>query len=248
MAPTAGNVTGMDSSAPAPGADGGSRPIAAGSSAPDDPTGWFEKLYAEAGQGRAVVPWDREVPNPLLIEWLANHPLEAQGKRAVVVGCGLGNDAELIAARGFDTVAFDISPTALELARRRYPDSRVDYRQADLLDLPADWHQAFDLVVECITVQALPPRLHQQAAAAVASLCGVGGLLVVISGARVGDSVPAGPPWPLTGDELTWFAVDGVERAVVETVPVGAGQIRWRAEFRRPDPARDTDRTDAHWM
>jgi SAM-dependent methyltransferase len=213
-----------------------------------DATAWFETLYAEAAAGDRSVPWDRDYPNPLLVEWLASHPLDAAGKRAVVVGCGLGNDAELIAARGFDTTAFDIAPTALELARDRYPDSPVHYRQADLLDLPADWHQAYDLVIESITVQALPPDLHEQAAAGVASLVGVGGLLVVISGARVGDEVPDGPPWPLTGDELGYFAVDGVERAVVETVPVGDGRIRWRAEFRRPDPEHDEDKTRSHWL
>ncbi|QDP95856.1 class I SAM-dependent methyltransferase [Microlunatus elymi] len=219
-----------------------------------EPTGWFEPLYAAARRGDAVVPWDREVPNPLLVEWLANHPLEAAGQRAIVIGCGYGNDAELIAARGFETTAFDVSATAVELARQRYPDSEVDYRQADLLSLPEEWRQQFDLVIECITVQALPPDLHETAAAAVASLCGVGGLIVVISGARVGDQVPDGPPWPLTGDELGYFAVDGVERAVVETIPVkeagppGDSRIRWRAEFRRPDPVHDKDRTDTHWL
>lgn len=213
-----------------------------------DPTGWFEKLYVEADRGDAVVPWDREVPNPLLIEWLANHPLESAGKRAAVVGCGLGNDAELIAGRGFATTAFDIAPTAIELAHRRYPDSVVDYRRADLLDLPADWVGSFDLVIESFTVQALPPDLHARAAAAVASLCTVGGLLVVIAHARVGEPEPDGPPWPLTGEELALFAVDGVERAVVETVPAGGGAIRWRAEYRRPDPVNDKDRTEQHWL
>ena len=213
-----------------------------------DPTGWFEPLYAEAAAGGATIPWDRDVPNPLLVEWLANHPLETAGKRAAVVGCGLGNDAELIAARGFDTTAFDISPTALDLARRRYPDSPVHYEQADLLALPEQWQQAYDLVIECITVQSLPQELHEHAAAAVASLIGIGGLLVVISGARVTADIPDGPPWPLTGDELGWFAVGGVERAVVETVPVGDGRIRWRAEFRRPDPEHDEDKTTSHWL
>lgn len=219
---------------------------AVGSSA--GPTGWFEPLYAEAAAGGATVPWDRDIPNPLLVEWLANHPLDSEGKRAAVVGCGLGNDAELIAARGFRTTAFDISPTALELARRRYPDSVVQYEQADLFALPEDWQQAYDLVVECITVQALPTELHERAGAAIASLVGVGGLLIVISGAWVGDGVPDGPPWPLTGAELGWFAVGGVERAVVETVPVGDGRIRWRAEYRRPDPEHDEDKTHSHWL
>lgn len=213
----------------------------------DSPTGWFEPLYAAAGP-HGDVPWDRGSPNPLLIEWLANHPLESDGKRAIVIGCGRGNDAELIAARGFDTTAFDISASAIEQARQRYPDSTVHYRQADLFDLPQSWQRSFDLVVESITVQSLPPRWHPEAAAAIAALCGVGGLLVVISGAQIGDQEVSGPPWPLTADELEHFATDGVERAVIETVPAAGGSIRWRAEFRRPDPARDEDRTQSHWL
>jgi hypothetical protein len=238
----------MSTPADRPAPDAASRRLAGDSLSQGDPTGWFERLYAEAGRGRATVPWDREMPNPLLVEWLANHPLDADGKEAVVVGSGLGNDAELIAARGFRTTAFDISGTAIELARQRYPGSVVDYRQADLLDLPDDWRGRFDLVVECITVQSLPPELHQQAAGAIASLCGIGALLVVIAAAQVDDEPPDGPPWPLTGSELGYFAVGGVERAVIETVPTAGGGMRWRAEFRRPDPQHDPDRTDAHWL
>lgn len=233
---------------PVPDGDADVRRIRQAVGAAAEPTGWFEPLYAEAASGAATVPWDRDAPNPLLVEWLANHPLDADGKRAAVVGCGLGNDAELIAARGFDTLAFDISPTALELARRRYPDSVVRYEQADLFALPSEWQQAYDLVVESFTVQSLPPQLHERAAAAAASLVGIGGLLVVIAFARPGDQVPDGPPWPLTGDELGYFAVGGVERAVVETVPVGDGRIRWRAEYRRPDPEHDEDKTHSHWL
>ena len=28
-----------------------------------DATGWFERLYAEAADGQAIVPWDRGAPN-----------------------------------------------------------------------------------------------------------------------------------------------------------------------------------------
>lgn len=214
----------------------------------DAAVAWFEPLYSATARGEGRPPWDRDVPQPLLVEWLANHPLESAGRRAAVVGCGTGNDAELIAARGFRTTAFDVSATALDLARDRYPDSVVDYRRADLFDLPPDWPGSFDLVIESFTVQALPPRLHRRAAAAIASLCSVGGLLVVIAFARTDDAEPDGPPWPLAAEELSYFAVDGVERAVVETVPAGDGTIRWRAEFRRPDPVNDKDRSLQHWL
>lgn len=226
------------------------------------PMDWFEDLYAAAGAGDAVVPWDRDAPHPLLVEWLANRQLDTDGKRAIVVGCGRGNDAELIAARGWDTTAFDISHSAVDQARERYPESPVTYRAADLLDLPQEWLHSFDLVFESLTVQSMPPRLHHQAAEAVASLTGIGGLLVVIASmadpqqptdgsehsAAEQDQLTTGPPWPLTADEIGHFAADGVERSVVETVPGPGGQLRWRAEFRRPDPEHDPDRTHQHWL
>jgi SAM-dependent methyltransferase len=226
------------------------------------PTAWFDQLYAAADDGQAVVPWDRHAPHPLLFEWLANHPIDAAGKKAIVVGCGYGNDAELIAARGFETWAFDISPSAVDQARKRYPDSVVCYQAADLLDLPADWRHGFDLVVESLTVQSMPPELHRRAAAAVASLVGIGGLLVVISGMaadtestgaspdQASSQAPrsTGPPWPLTADEIGYFATGGVERSTIETVPGPTGGIRWRAEFRRPDPEHDQDKSLQHWL
>jgi hypothetical protein len=224
------------------------RQLAAEATSGGEPLGWFEQLYREVAAGRGSAPWDREVPNPLLVEWLANHPIEPDGKQALVIGSGLGNDAELIAARGFATTAFDIAPSAVDLAHRRYPDSSVDYRVADLFDPPADWRHRFDLVVECLTVPALPPRLHGPAAESAASFCAVGGLMIVIGFAATEDQPVDGPPWPLTTEDLGHFATGGVERAVIESVPGPTGGMWWRAEFRRPDPERDEDRTGAHWL
>jgi hypothetical protein len=75
--------------------------LAAESLAQGDPTGWFERLYAEAAAGAAIVPWDQDEPNPLLAEWTARHPPDGAGRRALVVGCGFGRDAEHLAALGF---------------------------------------------------------------------------------------------------------------------------------------------------
>lgn len=192
-----------------------------------DPTGWFERLYAEAARGTAVVPWDRGAPSALLTEWAQG--IGGDGRRAVVVGCGPGRDAEFIASLGFDTLAFDIAPSAIETARSRHTGSRVDYRVADLLALPREWHQAFDLVVESQNVQSLPPDLHAAAAQAVASLVAPGGTLLVLAAA--GDGAADGPPWPLTAAELDGFAVEGVHEVERELLP---GDVaRWRAVFRR---------------
>jgi len=204
----------------------------------DDPTGWFEPLYARAQAGEATVPWDRGEANPLLAEWSGAQRIAGDGRRAVVVGSGLGDDAEHVAALGFATVAFDIAPTAIAVARRRFPESRVDYVTADLLEPPPDWDRAFALVVESITVQALPEALHAPASAAVAALVAPGGTLLVLSGAREPDEPADGPPWPLTRAEVDAFATDGLRPVRVEELRRAGdpGYHRWRAEFvRSPD-------------
>jgi SAM-dependent methyltransferase len=208
--------------------------LSAASLAAGDPTGWFEKLYAEASTGRADVPWDRPEPTALLSDWAREGGgLSGDGRRALVVGCGPGRDAEFVAGLGFATTAFDISPTAIEVARARHPDSPVDYQVADLLDLPAAWRHGFDLVVECNNVQALPRSLRPRATAAVASLVAPGGTLLVVAAAATGWG-DEGPPWPLTRDELAGFATDGLtEESVREIAAEGDPLVvRWRAVFR----------------
>jgi SAM-dependent methyltransferase len=194
-------------------------------------TAWFERLYAAAEAGEAEVPWHRGGPNPFVEQWVRERAPDGAGRSALVIGTALGDDAELLAARGFAVTAFDISPTAIEGARRRFPDSTVDYRVADLLDLPAGWRGAFDLVAEAITVQALPLTLRDRAIDAIASTVAPGGTLVVVSGIHDGDGPREGPPWELTREELDRF-----ERTL-RPVDVGVARIgaeaRWRAEYTR---------------
>ena len=210
--------------------------LAARSIADGDPTGWFDRLYEAGAAGAVSMPWNRRTPHPLLTPWLPG--LDGRGRRAVVVGCGLGADAEHIAARGYHTVAFDISETAIRAARRRYPNSVVQYQTADLLDLPAAWMRTFDLVVEVITVQALPDPPRRAAIVNVGRLVAAGGTLLVIAARRdPGGTDATGPPWPLTREEIDAFATDGLDSVRIEQVADrrDSDNTRWRAEFRRPD-------------
>jgi SAM-dependent methyltransferase len=208
--------------------------LAALALAAGDPTGWFNRLYDEASNGGVEMPWDRSEPNPMLAAWVNAVGLDGAGRRAVVVGCGLGADAELLASVGFTTTAFDISPAAVGIARSRRPDSPVDYRVANLLDLPDSLLGAFDLVVENYTVQALPLSLRSDATAGVRSLVAPGGTLLVIMVARDdADDVPAGPPWPLTRAEIDEFGAGALTQRRVEYLPEAEGRDHWRAEFTR---------------
>jgi pimeloyl-ACP methyl ester carboxylesterase len=188
-----------------------------------DPTGWFDRLYSAGVAGEVPMPWDRSHAAPPLVDWAKDRVFEPG--RAVVVGAGLGADAEYLAGLGFATTAFDISPTAVEVASGRHPGSTVDYVVADLLDAPPEWAGAFDLVAELFTVQAIP-RTHRKAAtAAVRRLVAPGGTLLVVASPGNGDE--SGPPWPLTREEIEAFAGDGVEVVRIEKLD------HWRAEFRR---------------
>ena len=210
------------------------RALAGASLAADDPTGWFDHLYAAADRGDAVVPWDRGAPHFLLVQWAEDNGVRGDGGRAVVVGCGLGLDAEYVAGLGFDTVAFDIAPTGVAAARSRHPHSPVDYRVADLLALPDEWLHAFDLVVESLTVQSLPVALRERATAAVAGLVAPGGSLLVIAADRDDGSPGHGPPWPLTRTQVDAFAGGGLQTVRVEDLRDATQPTvrRWRAEFR----------------
>ncbi|QIS15069.1 class I SAM-dependent methyltransferase [Nocardia arthritidis] len=208
-------------------ADAAARELAAGFVTRDDPTGWFEPLYAAAANGQATVPWDRDVPNQLLVEWFERRAAAGSG-RALVIGCGYGTDAEYVAAQGFRTTAFDISETAIRGAAQRHPGSPVEYVVADLLDPPAAWTGAFDLVVESITVQSMPLSVREPAIANVGRMVAPAGELVVIAGIRAEGATADGPPWPLTRTELESFGSDGLRAVEIEQV---AEVNRWRATF-----------------
>ncbi len=204
--------------------------LSAASYADRDPTGWFERLYAESENGGAIVPWDRTAANPLVSEWASGR--DGSGRSAVVVGCGLGRDAELLAALGYATTGFDLSATAIRLAQQRHRDSAVRYEVADLLEPPRKYLAAFDLVVESYTVQSVPDPLRSRLIAAVPRLVAPGGTLLVVAARGAGHATD-GPPFPLTRAEVDAFAVAGLSPVRVESLVDAEGKDRWRAQFVR---------------
>jgi len=186
------------------------RELAAEYIARGDPTGWFERLYQEAEQGKSIVPWAELRPSPNLVEFWKCHAVPSAGKKALTIGCGLGDDAEQLADWGFSTTAFDVSESAIQACRRRFRDSRVEYVAADLLQPPDSWLRSFDFVFESNTLQVLPPELRARAMDQAAGFVSEGGWLLVIARARE-ESDPRGEmPWPLTRRELNHFTEIGL--------------------------------------
>ena len=216
--------------------DAAANRLADAAGAAGEPTGWFEELWSAAVRDEVDMPWDRTAAYPPVTAF-ADGAGDAAGRRAVVVGAGLGADAELLAARGYATVAFDLAPSAVELARSRHPGTTVDYRVADLLDLPADLVGGFDLVVDVFTVQALPRTLRGRAVGGVRSLLAPGAdLLAVQFVLPEGADPDVGPPWLLTRDEAESFASGEVEQVSLSQGPHPLrpdGPRTWVGHFHR---------------
>jgi ubiquinone/menaquinone biosynthesis C-methylase UbiE len=181
-----------------------------------DHLGWFEALYSEANADPEVIPWaDLEV-NPNLTQWLDMHQPEGLGKKALVIGGGLGDDAEELAKRQFRVTAFDISSTAIAWCRNRFPKTDVTYAVADLFAPPETWNSRFDLVLESYTLQVLPPAYRPLAMRACCKFVAPGGILLVISRGRDASADPGSMPWPLTRKEFRTFEEGGLREVSFE--------------------------------
>jgi SAM-dependent methyltransferase len=211
------------------------RELARKSIARGDLTGWFERLYSESERDGFPISWVDLAPNPYLFEWLRGRAAPPEG-RALVVGCGYGDDAELLAEAGFDVVAFDVSPTAIGRCRSRFPDSRVDYLVADVLEPSAEWTGTFDFVFEAYTVQVLPGEARAACARFVARTVAPKGTLLVVARSRLPEDPEGLMPWPLTRAELDAFLIPGLRLSnLTELVEPGDPPVpRFVAEFERP--------------
>ncbi|EDX77272.1 Thiopurine S-methyltransferase superfamily [Coleofasciculus chthonoplastes PCC 7420] len=200
-----------------------------------DPSGWFDRLYSQANRDPDQVPWARLKPHPYFQDWLNKNQPQGNHRSALVIGCGLGDDAEALARVGFNVTAFDISPTAIAWCQQRFPNSPVSYVVADLFALDPAWRHQFDLVLECRNIQALPLNVRSTVIDAIAALVAIEGILLLITRFRQTEAEPDGPPWALSNQELAQFQDLGLEEvqrdSFIEAENPSVQQLR--IEYRR---------------
>ena len=210
----------------------------------------FDEIYAQAGADLNAIPWAALAPQPALVAWLDRQDRHsspalqdrrsppgrhgqpdppAPERTALIVACGLGDDAEEVSRRGYRVTAFDLVPAAIEHCRERFPGLAVSYQVADLFQLPDGWSRAFDLVVEIRTLQSLPLAQRADAAAIIAGTMRPGGRLFVHGLGREDGDPPGSRPWPLSRRELGAFTAAGLRET--EWIDEAAGSTSGRRTF-----------------
>ncbi|MDQ2746711.1 MAG: class I SAM-dependent methyltransferase [Acidobacteriota bacterium] len=177
-----------------------------------DALGWFDALYREANGDNERIPWADLEPNKFLRRFAEQTNLQGNNRNALVVGCGLGDDAKFLHDLGFRVTAFDISPTAIEWARKIHAGTDIKFFTADLLDTPNEWFQAFEFVLEVYTIQPLPLEIRPRVIDAIANFVQLNGELVVVTRGREDDEIPPEMPWALSKKDLSRFETNGFFR------------------------------------
>lgn len=202
----------------------------------DQPSNWFEPLYSGSDKDGGGVPWANMKTHPSFANWLSQNPQDGDGKLALVVGCGMGDDAIELESLGYHVTAFDVSATAIEYCKERFPHSNVDFEQSDLLADQTQWLRKFDFVLEIFTIQALPPKYEKELIQNISNFVASGGQLLVIADVgREERSFESGPPWLLTPEHIDSFVSCGlrVQGKVVEKNPLNDSEGIYVTTFNR---------------
>jgi len=162
---------------------------------------WFDDLYSQHKDNHENIPWAKLEVNPLLKSYL-DEEKEHEGK-ALVIGCGLGDDARALALAGYEVLAIDVSQNALALADKRFPDSQIVFEKQDIFDMPQKYHEHFDFVFEAFTIQSLPIEFREKMIKAVADTVAIHGKLLLVAHKK--KLTVSGPPWPLKKEEVDLF-------------------------------------------
>ncbi len=151
-------------------------------------------------------PWDLGRPHPELERRLAEDPgLGGPVGTAVVPGCGRGHDALALARAGWDVVAVDVAPSAVDLAREALAPLGGRVVHADALAVGPDdlgLDRPADLVLDHTLFCAVPLGRRAEIGGLCDRVLGPGGRLVSIVFPIGRDHGDGGPPWGMAPDHV----------------------------------------------
>ena len=96
--------------------------------------------------------WFADSPSPIVGEIIENFSI---GGKMLEIGCGEGRDGGWLMDRGFDVLATDVSPAAIDFARRRFPEFADRFEVLDCLK--DELETKFDFIYAVAVVHMLVP-------------------------------------------------------------------------------------------
>src|SRR5882762_990885 len=189
---------------------------------------FWEKRFREN-----FTPWDAGRVPEALEKFLRAEP---RGQRVLIPGCGSGYEVRAFAEAGFETLAIDFAPAAVERAQRTLGSLAHLVRLADFFEF--DFAQPFDLVYEraflCSLPRPLRPRYVQRAIELLGPQDRLAGFFYFDDGER-------GPPFGLKAGELenllgNYFVLTA-DSAASDSIPIFAGKERWQIWTRSTSPS-----------
>jgi len=149
------------------------------------------------------------------------------GSRILIPGCGSAYEAGYLAENGFDVLAIDFSPAAVELAKKNLFRFGDIVRLADFFEF--DYGKPYEVIYERAFLCALPPRMWPQYAPRMAQLLRPGGEL---AGFFFFRETEKGPPFGTTPQALHALLdphFDLVEdRMATDSIPVFQDAEHWQ--------------------
>lgn len=187
------------------------------------PAFWDERFAA------GFTPWDQgAVP-----QRLQRFVVENAGPATFLLpGCGSGYELPWLMEQGCDAWSLDFSAAAVMRARQVAGRWQDRVALADFFDYEPP--QPVDIIYERAFLCALPPAMWQQVAARWAQLLAPGRLL---AGFFFFGTSPKGPPFGIARPALEALLTPHFacieDEAVLDGLPVFAGQERWMVWQRR---------------
>jgi ubiquinone/menaquinone biosynthesis C-methylase UbiE len=143
--------------------------------------------------------------NATLRRYVVKVARPTEGMKVLEIGCGTGTNLELFADAGCDVAGVDLSPSMIDLAKKKLGD-RADLRLGDASKMPfADG--SFDLVISFLTLHEMPPAVRAPVMNEMVRVAGTEGELLLIDYSSGPYQFPKG-----------WFY-----RSVILAIEFGAG-------------------------
>ncbi|WP_312550475.1 methyltransferase domain-containing protein [Massilia sp.] len=189
---------------------------------PRTPGFWDERFE------QGFTPWDRGGVPQGLRDFVARAPAPLA---TLIPGCGSGYELAFLCEAGWDAVAIDFSPAAVETAKGAVGPWAGRVVEADFFTYAPP--RPLELIYEQAFLCAMPPVLWPRLAARWAELLPSGGLL---AGFFFFGESPKGPPFGIARAALDALLLPHFEcvedEPVEDSLPVFAGKERWM-EWRR---------------